>query len=500
MKRIFKLAALVCVLMPLKACSLNEDTTAVSVPGDWFRKYNECQQVVNGCYMPMKSMYNGALFLATECVSDLMYCASGTLDASLDVSPAVPRYASTGWTQGYLGVQRCNFAVAGIENCGDAITDAQRAQLLCEAKALRGFYYYFLTSMFGDVPFYFDDVADEETMDKVATLPRMSATATRHAIIDDLKPVAAAVPQVRTCEAPGNRAGAPLAWMVIAKCALWNKDYDTAIEALEKLEAIYGDLALYDYEENALLRNKNTPESILEVQHIYTQGGVSYVSNLSSMNLPTKKIVDEVAYFDGVEMPEIGEMATTYAAARPNRWFISSLQTRNGPDIRAKVNMAWEYNGQEFASVGTRPWNGPKFWCPGLQASSDGNNYTVFRYADVMLMLAECWLYKKDFGKSIAYLDKTRVRAGIGPYTFRTEARLEEEIRNERGRELYGEFQRKFDLVRWDIWYDKVQECSDYTRLKNQMKPCHQYYPIPDIEVVNSGHNLDNKEYEKYGL
>ena len=32
------------------------------------------------------------------------------------------------------------------------------------------------------------------------------------------------------------------------------------------------------------------------------------------------------------------------------------------------------------------------------------------------------------------------------------------------------------------------------------MKPCHCYYPIPDIEVVYSKHHLDNKEYEKYGL
>ena len=49
MKRIFKIAALFAVLLPLQACSLDEDTTAVSVPGDWFRKFNECQAVVNSC-------------------------------------------------------------------------------------------------------------------------------------------------------------------------------------------------------------------------------------------------------------------------------------------------------------------------------------------------------------------------------------------------------------------------------------------------------------------
>ena len=32
------------------------------------------------------------------------------------------------------------------------------------------------------------------------------------------------------------------------------------------------------------------------------------------------------------------------------------------------------------------------------------------------------------------------------------------------------------------------------------MLPCHEYYPIPETEVVNSKNNLDNKEYNKYGL
>ena len=99
----------------------------------------------------------------------------------------------------------------------------------------------------------------------------------------------------------------------------------------------------------------------------------------------------------------------------------------------------------------------------------------------------------------------TRVRAGIGNYTYRTPARLEEEIRNERARELFGEFQRKFDLVRWGIWYEATTANSDYAYLQlnteqSLIKPCHRYYPIPDTEVAYSRYNLDNKEYAMYGL
>lgn len=124
---------------------------------------------------------------------------------------------------------------------------------------------------------------------------------------------------------------------------------------------------------------------------------------------------------------------------------------------------------------------------------------------DALLMMAECYFYKENYEKAVEYLDMTRTRAGLSNYTYRTPARLEEEIRNERARELFGEFQRKYDLVRWGIWYDAVTDNSDYAYLQlntanSRIKPCHRYYPIPDTEVTYSKNNLDNNEYKAYGL
>ena len=113
--RFISFALAVAALSGIQSCSLQEDTSGISSPDNYFRKYSECQSVVNSCYIPIKSIYTYQYMLATECVTDIAYCPSGTLDASLDISPAVPRFGSTVWTQGYLGVQRCNFAVEGIE-------------------------------------------------------------------------------------------------------------------------------------------------------------------------------------------------------------------------------------------------------------------------------------------------------------------------------------------------------------------------------------------------
>ncbi len=501
--------------LSFQACSLKEDTSSLSTPDNSFRNFAECQAIVNGCYMPIKSIYTFTYMIITECQTDISRIYSGTLDSRLDISPALPRFGATVWTQGYQGVQRCNFAIRGIES-SSGISDLQRAQLLCEAKTLRAFYYYTLTCMFGNVPFYFDDVADHETMDRIAVLPRMSAVETRKACIEDLQEVAPKVSQTRTSDNAGARLGAAAAWMLIGKMAMWNatKDdpsrkeswYNTAVAALEHLEAIYGDLSEYDYGFNATFRNKNTPESIMEVQHVYVQGGLAYTSNVAAICTPTcRKITSPEgtvigATFDGVEIPELGYECTIWTAMRPNTYFSQGLQTKLGKDIRKNYNMAWEYNGQAFSDVNTTPWPGPKFWCPNMVTTQDGNNYKVFRYADALLMLSECWFYLGDNDKSIAYLNKVRARAQTGDYVYRTQARLEDEIRSERARELYGEFQRKFDLVRWGIWYDAVQENSDHTAMKEAALPCHEYYPIPDKEVTYSKNNLDNSEYKKYGL
>ena len=74
---------------------------------------------------------------------------------------------------------------------------------------------------------------------------------------------------------------------------------------------------------------------------------------------------------------------------------------------------------------------------------------------------------------------------------------LMEEIRCECARELFGEFQRKFDLVRWGIWYDRTTQYNSGSYLKNNIRPCHRYLPIPSDQIAKSGYALDNKEYEE---
>ncbi|MBQ3247803.1 MAG: RagB/SusD family nutrient uptake outer membrane protein, partial [Alistipes sp.] len=161
--------------------------------------------------------------------------------------------------------------------------------------------------------------------------------------------------------------------------------------------------------------------------------------------------------------------------------------------------------GKDFTFAYVRdwgvPWPGPQFWCPNITSSYDGNNYRLFRYADAILMLAECYCEKGNDAEAIKYLNMVKERAGIHAYeNFSSFEELTVEIRTERGRELAGEFMRKYDLVRWGIWYEQTYNYTNYAKLKDKMKPCHRYYPIPDTQCGLSGGALTNDEYTADGM
>lgn len=490
MKRLFK-GLLLSLLMV--GCSIEEEPTSFVNPENYYQTEAQIISGLNATYIPLKTIYTYTYLIATEGVTDLMYIASGTLDAQLDISPAQPRFGQTMWTQGYRGVMYCNSIIEATRKA--PIPEEVKKPLLAEGIVMRAYYYWFLTSTFGDVPFYTEDVANAEVLDRISKLGRMSAVETRNYLIDELLEHVPNLPQIRTSDVDGNRCGAAMGWMILGKLAQWNKRWDVARDAMKELEKIYGSLDQYPLSDLPL-KNKNIKESIFEVQFTYSETGLQVVTNSAAICMPTRNR-DNV--YDGVVIPELGNSATTWSALRPNSYFVQTVMRRNSGDLRLPLFLAWEYNGVTFNSVGTRPWLGPKFWSYNMVNSADGNNQRVFRYADALLMQAENYMELRNADESIRYLNMVRKRAGLPMYEFRNWDLLREEIQKERGRELLGEYQRKYDLVRWGIWYQITYDYTDYASLKNNMLPCHEYYPIPDMEVVKSNYALDNKAYEFYG-
>ncbi len=575
---LLSLAALV-----FTACNLEEDKSSFVDHTTFYENVMQCRAAVNSCYNSMKPIFTANYMMAVEGCTDLWYCTSSTVDAILDVSPAKPQMGKNVWQYGYQGVMRCNECIDCI--LASNVEEEKKMSLVAEAVVLRAFYYYILTSFFGDVPYYTERVSDIATLEKVRRLPRRDANEIRQELFDDINNYIQYLPQQRTCEDKEARAGAALGYMLMAKFMMWNQQWTEALDPLHKLEEFYGDLQQYPLHE-IMWRYKNVPEGIFELQLNYAPDGVQYYGNVACIMMPPHQ---GNAMFNGVYMSGYGDTMPSWASLRANNYlgifrpaysktpgdvkkeeqsgyaqtgiynplpltyddndvdadlngikdnvFFTSDQYRyyvkldveaattgkfsDGRVVDKRIqyklglgnynvneiegNDKLEPNQKRYTFEYVRqwgvPWPGPQFWCPDITSTYDGNNYRLFRYADAILMLAECYCELGNDVEALKYLNMVKQRAGIAAYeNFSSFEELTIEIRTERGRELAGEFMRKYDLVRWGIWYEQTYNYTNYAKLKDKMKPCHRYYPIPDTQCGLSGGALTNDEYTADGM
>lgn len=545
-----KTIAIVLLIFGAMSCSLKEKITSYTEGDKYYRSVEQIKTGLNACYSPLKLIYtNMGFWEMCECATDLMYLnIDNQIDAVCDIAPARPGAASLVWQRGYQGVSRTNSMIFYTDRAVSEgyINENDAAPLYAEAAVLRSFYWYILTSTFGDVPFYTERVT-EENRTKIVKLPRMSATEIRSFCIEELRKELSAMPARRTYDSGTDyRVGRALGLMLGGRLCLWNKDWDGALEFFGQLETIYGDLSQYPLSD-VPFSVKYSRESIWEVPNIYEANGLQIVGTLASWTTPLRAqniVSDEFAQEDiisdiyyGIGIPELGSHAMTYTSVRPTPFLCQNLLPYLSDDLRsgeysngAKTarggsgNLAWRWLGYDPDDAGrtgekqvmffgsknadgtwsrmnqsSTPWLGNKFWCPDMRSTRDANNYKIFRYAGAVLGLAEANLMKGDIASSLHYLNMVRSRAGLSDLSLADVGGnadlLMEEIRRECAKELLGEYNRKFDLVRWGIWYERTRQYNTGSLISQNVRPCNRYWPIPADQVAASGGVLTNKEY-----
>ena len=545
-----KTIAIALLIFGAMSCSLKEKITSYTEGDKYYRSVEQIKTGLNACYSPLKLIYtNMGFWEMCECATDLMYLnIDNQIDAVCDIAPARPGAASLVWQRGYQGVSRTNSMIFYTDRAVSEgyINENEAAPLYAEAAVLRSFYWYILTSTFGDVPFYTERVT-EENRTKIVKLPRMSATEIRSFCIEELRKELSAMPARRTYDSGTDyRVGRALGLMLGGRLCLWNKDWDGALEFFGQLETIYGDLSQYPLSD-VPFSVKYSRESIWEVPNIYEANGLQIVGTLASWTTPLRAqniVSDEFAQEDiisdiyyGIGIPELGSHAMTYTSVRPTPFLCQNLLPYLSDDLRsgeysngAKTarggsgNLAWRWLGYDPDDAGrtgekqvmffgsknadgtwsrmnqsSTPWLGNKFWCPDMRSTRDANNYKIFRYAGSVLGLAEEYLMKGDVASSLHYLNMVRSRAGLSDLSLADVGGnadlLMEEIRRECAKELLGEYNRKFDLVRWGIWYERTRQYNTGSLISQNVRPCNRYWPIPADQVAASGGVLTNKEY-----
>lgn len=577
MKRIF--FSVFATVSLLCSCSLDEKVISDSTLETFYKTPQECLLGLNSCYTSIRSILNNSsYFTMSECQSDLMYLKNiDQKDATLQISPAMPQFGATIWQYAYFGIMKANSVEAAVRRA--SFSDKEKAPLIAEAVVLRSLFYYILTINFGDVPFYEEEVTGDNNsrIATLPRMSASDTRNTLIAELDWWIVQQKALDMKRTNDS-GNaqryRLGAAVGLMLAGKMCMWEERWTDAITYFGLLEDIYGKGAgnpagsLDRYPLSDIpFGNIQTQESILEISNLKVDFGLSLTGTLASMCTPVRQISttegeeeddddpeeSETAGFDtetdiynGIGIPELGSYARTRTPVRPTYRFYKYLMPYTSTDKRlaqydvmgkkiegAGGYLAWGWVGYapgddrsvtepKFRMFGNmkyynRPYLGNKFWCFGMRYAQDSNSYKFFRYGGVLIALAECWVMKGDIGKACEYLNEVRRRAGLDPLDALafTEEKMLEAVRDESARELFGECQRKHDLVRWGLWYEYVlkynagpvnpddnykESGENNTIMMRNLRPCHRYYPIPDEQITYSGGALDNKEYNAYGL
>ena len=126
---------------------------------------------------------------------------------------------------------------------------------------------------------------------------------------------------------------------------------------------------------------------------------------------------------------------------------------------------------------------------PFAQADAD-NNFPVFRYADVLLMLAEAL---GEGGEAYGLINQVRARAGASPIDAGTPGTFQEKLLFERQLEFITEGKRWADLLRFGVAQQVMSSFEPLRAAGLSAGDIRLVYPIPQREIdVSPGEMVQN--------
>lgn len=490
---LLKIAMLLAIAISLSGCEkfLEEDMKSSASASNFYETEGEAQAAVNGVYAILYNIFSDSnFFTAVEGSTDLLTMRStNNIDGSFGYSPVTPGVGTMVWKYGYQGVMQANNTISGIKN--SKLSEATKNKLIAEAVVLRSLYYFILTNTFSDIPFWTEGLQTEDQVNKVIALPRTDADIVRDSLMADLQHYAPYLLEKADGSNTG-RATQGFAYGLTGRIALTNRNWEKARWAAEQVINLAESKHIYQLmpDFGDVYKTKNNAESIFEIQYSYSVTGLQRSHAIYNWCMPSGK---NGSVYNGVNM--VDSTATTYGSMRP------TLRLENyyaNTDKRKQHILASGFNGQQFTLFKNngRYWLGPKYWDFKANNLASGRNIIFMRYADVLLVMAEALIELDELGDAKFYIDKIRQRADIGTLPLTNQATMREELRKERARELVGEYSRKWDIVRWGIFYESIKSIgSEYAPPVENVKPYHLYYPIPYIEMVKNPTIKQNPGY-----
>lgn len=412
------------------------------------------------------------------------------------------------WTAYYQGILRANEVLKYVP---DINMDAElKKRVLGQAYFLRGLYYFHLADFYKNVPMPLAPAASSaDYFQKQQPQDVVWAQ-----VIRDFKAAEGMLPATYSGLSPDGQIGRATkgaAAAYLGKTYLFTKKYT---EAAAEFKSVI-DMGTYNlvpnYYDNFFANNENNSESIFEVQFSRDAGGtdLGWGGDPSSGwgRTSSRAITFGAASFGFTDVQPTPALYNEY---------LQEKTTTGGVDPRLDVTMYYNKPGeklynQDFATryAGSSSLNA--LFCHKYENGDSGQtdeydwrsgiNERLMRYADVLLMYAECLNELGQTNDAYQYIQKVRSRVGLPNLATvkpgLSQADMREQIGHERFLEFSLEGHRFDDIRRWG-W---LQDATKLAWLKardpefNTYTVGKEYLPIPLTEVQTNVGLVQNAGY-----
>jgi starch-binding outer membrane protein, SusD/RagB family len=384
------------------------------------------------------------------------------------------------WQGLYSIILNSNTILSKLE-LNDVISQANKDVIEAETLFHRAYAYYYLTNLWGDVPYYRENLPISE----IQALPRTDKKTIRDEILVDLQKAQVSLPSSINSDNFG-KVSKWVAATVMVKIYLiqnkWQQARDKSLEIINdsphKLLDEYASVFRLDKEYNEeIIWSIDFGKDLMQ-DHGW---GNDWVDHFSPRIRDEPKESTKRAELSAA-LAARNEGFTGYGLAIALPDFVKKFPL---DDLRRASNITTEYLGYElnFPYISKR-WNLDQINSP---RGNHADNKLIFRLADVYLMAAEAENELNGPTSAYQYINKVRERAfepdqplsGLSKDEFRLA------MYDERKWELAAEGERRMDLIRWGILLDVVKktEYRVYDPAPN-IKPHHVLLPIPTEEFI----------------
>lgn len=457
----------------------------------FFTKEADFQQAVNGAYVPLRPLFNDRHWILAELHSDNTYYARNILFGAVDPTENIADFAlpvSTGeagnvtandnvlqlFRLEYQIIARTNQILTLIDGIEFSNADTKN-NLKGQALFLRAHAYFDLVRFFGRVPLHLTPTTGRED----AAQPLASTEELYAQITKDATEAVSLLPNKAKQEA--GRATSGAAKVLLANLYLIQKKWADAATLLTDVVTNDGYRLMPDYNDafTTTNGNKNNLESVFEVQ--YLEGAAGFNGNYIYQVLPTPITAAELAPITGTSNPQplSGEGENV-----PTPDIIAAYEAG---DKRQDISIGYVTLSQSLREDKRYPYI-KKFARPHALHNNTGQNWPVYRYAEVLLFMAEALNEQGKPGEAVPYLNQVRARAGLAATTASSQADLREAIFRERRVELAFENKRWFDLVRTG----RVKEIITAYGNRVKANPEAYYFPKGAVPPPNAFTVLDD--------